>query len=36
MNQLTINGAASLPQGLYHVRIIDLLTQEVSFARMTK
>ena len=36
MNQLSITGAASLPQGLYHVRIIDLLTQEVSFSKMTK
>ncbi len=36
MNQLSINGAASLPHGFYHVRIIDLLTQEVSFSKMTK
>lgn len=36
MNQLSINGASSLPHGLYHMRIIDLLTQEVSFAKMAK
>ena len=36
MNQLTVNGAAGLSHGLYHVRIIDLLTNEVSFSKMAK
>ncbi|HOZ68095.1 MAG TPA: T9SS type A sorting domain-containing protein [Chitinophagaceae bacterium] len=36
MNQLSVNGAAGLSHGLYHVRIIDLLTNEVSFSKMAK
>ncbi len=36
MNQLSLNGAAGLSHGLYHVRIIDLMTHEVSFSKMAK
>jgi Secretion system C-terminal sorting domain len=36
MNQLSVNGAEGLSHGLYHVRIIDLLTNEVSFSKMAK
>ncbi len=36
MNQLSITGAGNLSHGLYHVRIIDLMTNGVSFAKMAK
>lgn len=36
MNQLSVNGASGLSHGLYHVRIIDLMTNAVSFAKMAK
>jgi hypothetical protein len=36
MNQLSINGAEGLSHGLYYLRIIDLLTNEVSFSKMAK
>jgi len=36
MNQLSLNGANGLSHGLYHMRIIDLMTNVVSFAKMAK
>ena len=36
MNQLSINGASGLSHGIYHARIIDLMTNAVSFAKMAK
>lgn len=36
MNQLSVNGASGLSHGIYHARIIDLMTNAVSFAKMAK
>lgn len=36
MNQLSVNGVAGLSHGLYHVRITDLMSNVVSFAKMAK
>lgn len=36
VNQLSVNGAAGLSSGLYHVRVTDLMTQVMSFARLAK
>ncbi len=36
MNQLSINGVASLSHGLYHLRITNLMTNEVSVGKIAK
>lgn len=36
MNQLSITGVASLSHGLYHLRITDLMTNEISVGKITK
>ena len=36
MNQLSVTGVAGLSHGLYHVRITDLMSNVVAFAKMAK
>lgn len=36
MNQLSVSGASGLSHGLYYMRITDLMTNAVSFAKMAK
>lgn len=36
MNQLSVSGVEGLSHGLYHVRITDLISNQVSFAKLAK